>query len=414
MNSPETIFLPSDRDATGRSLGEEELELLREAIAGGNLFCVPGNMVPRFEREFAELYGVPHARAVTSGTAAVHTALGALDIAPGDEIVTTPITDMGAITPILFQGAVPVHADVDPDTLNVTAETIRPRITPRTRAIIVTHLFGNPCVMDPIMALATEHGLPVLEDSAQAYLATYKGRLCGTIGNIAAFSFQQGKHMTTGEGGMVLSADPGLARRARVWADKGWNYDSQAPDHEFMGLNYRMTELQGAVGLAQLRKLPEMIRARVRSVRALLERIEDVPGVKAATVDPDAEATWWRIPLLIDEDEAGVSPAEIESSLKRVKVWAKAGYISRPTFHCAQFTDKRTFRDTWWPYSAHPAPLPPETLEEYPGCRDALKRVLVIPWTEKHEDEHAEYVADQIRSVVESKRAVAMPGGMDS
>ena len=123
MNSSETVFLPSDRDATGRSLGKEELELLGEAIAGGNLFCVPGNMVPRFEREFAELYGVSHARAVTSGTAAVHTALGALDIAPGDEVVTTPITDMGAITPILFQGAIPVHADVDPDTLNVTAST---------------------------------------------------------------------------------------------------------------------------------------------------------------------------------------------------------------------------------------------------------------------------------------------------
>lgn len=414
MSDSDTMFLPSDRDASGRSLGEEELELLRQAVASGNLFCVPGNLVPQFEREFAELFGTPHARAVTSGTAAVHTALGALDIAPGDEVVTTPITDMGAITPILFQGAVPVYADVDPDTLNITAETIRPRITTRTRAIIVTHLFGNPCVMDPILELAAQHGLPVVEDSAQAYLATYKGRLCGTMGDIAAFSFQQGKHMTTGEGGMVLSTDPDLARRARVWADKGWNYDPQAPDHEFMGLNYRMTELQGAVGLAQLRKLPGMVRARVRSVGALLDRIEDIPGVRAATVDPDAEATWWRVPLLVDEAETGVKPAEIETSLKRVKVWAKAGYISRPTFHCAQFTDKRTFRDTWWPYSSHPASLPPETLEEYPGCRDALERVLVIPWTEKHGEEHAAYVAEQIRAVIESKRPMAVAGGLES
>jgi len=414
MKASDTMFLPSDRDSTGRSLGQEEIELLHEVIDGGNLFCVPGNMVPRFEREFAEMFGSPHARAVTSGTAAVHTALGALDIAPGDEVITTPITDMGAITPILFQGAIPVHADVDPDTLNVTAETIAPRITARTRAIIVTHLFGNPCVMDPILALAAEHGLPVLEDSAQAYLATYKGRLCGTMGDIAAFSFQQGKHMTTGEGGMVLTGDPDLARRARVWADKGWNYDPKAPDHEFMGLNYRMTELQGAVGLAQLRKLPEMVKARVRSVEALLQRIEDIPGVKAATVDPDAQATWWRIPLLIDEEETGVSPADIESTLVRVKVWAKAGYISRPTFHCAQFTDKRTFRDTWWPYSAHPAPIPPETLEEYPGCRDALRRVLVIPWTEKHDEGHAAYVAEQIRSAIEARRTAVIGGGLES
>lgn len=412
MNDIPIQFLPSDRDASGRTLGQEELDLLREVIEGGNLFSVPGNMVPRFEREFGELYGVPHARAVTSGTAAVHTALAALDIAPGDEVITTPITDMGAISPILYQGAIPVHADVDPWTMNVTAETIRPRITERTRAIQITHLFGNPCDMDPILALAAEHGVPILEDTAQAYLAKYKGRLVGTLGNIAAFSFQQGKHMTTGEGGMVLTSDPDLARRARVWADKGWNYDPQEPDHEFLGLNYRMTELQGAVGLAQLRKLPAMVEARVRSVGALLDLIADIPGVEPARVHPEAECTWWRIPLFIDVDETGVTPAEIEKSLIRVKVWAKAGYISRPTFHCAQFTEKRTFRDTWWPYSAHEAPLPPETLEEYPGTRDALRRVIVIPWTEHHDDSHAEYVAGQIRAVVEGKRSGAVQGGI--
>lgn len=404
-------FLPSDRDASGRTLGQEELELLKEVIEGGNLFSVPGNMVPRFEREFSELYGLPHARAVTSGTAAVHTALAALDIAPGDEVITTPITDMGAIAPILYQGAIPVHADVDPWSMNVTADTIRPRITERTRAISITHLFGNPCDMDPIMALAAEHDLPILEDTAQAYLATYRGQLVGTFGDIAAFSFQQGKHMTTGEGGMVLTGDPQLARRARVWADKGWNYDPQDPDHEFLGLNYRMTELQGAVGLAQLRKLPAMVEARVKSVENLLERIAEIPGVEAAHVHPEARCTWWRIPLFIDVDETGVTPAEIEKSLIRVKVWAKAGYISRPTFHCAQFTEKRTFGDTWWPYSAHDAPLPPETLEEYPGTRDALRRVIVVPWTEHHDAGHAEYVADQIRAVVEGKSTASARGG---
>ena len=414
MDTTDIIFLPSDRDASGRSFGEEEIALLKEVIEFGNLFSVPGNMVPKFEKEFAEVFGVPHARAVTSGTAAVHTALGALDIAPGDEVISTPITDMGAVTPILFQGAVPVYADVEADTLNVSADTIRPRITPRTRAIIITHLFGNPCDMDPIMELAAEHGIPVIEDSAQAYLATYKGRLIGSIGDMAAFSFQQGKHMTTGEGGMVLSKDPELARRARVWADKGWNYDPKAPDHEFMGLNYRMTELQGAVGRAQLAKLPAMVEARLKSVGALLEMIEDIPGVTPARVHPEAVSTWWRIPLLIDSDEVSVTPAEIEKRLVRVKVWAKAGYISRPTFHCAQFTEKRTFADTWWPYSSHPAALPPETLEEYPGTAEALRRVLVIPWTEKHDEEHAQYVADQIRLAVDEKRATLVGGGLEA
>lgn len=395
-------YLPSDRDSSGRSFGEEELELLREVIESGNLWSIPGNITPRFEREFEQMFGTAHARAVSSGSAAMHTCYAAVDVAPGDEIVTTPITDMGAISPILYQGAIPVYADVDPETMNITADTIRPRITDRTRAIAVTHLFGNPCDMDPILELAREHGLPVIEDAAQAFLATYRGRLCGTLGDIAGFSFQQGKHMTTGEGGMVVAQDDALAHRARQWSNKGWDYEAPSPDHDFLGLNYRMTEMQAAVGLAQLRKLPAMVEARLASVGILLDRLSDVPGVRPARVLEDATCVWWRIPILVDVDATGVTPAQIEARLKKVKVWAKAGYISRPTFMCRQFTEKRTFRDTWWPYAAHGAPLPPETAEEYPGAVDALRRVVVIPWTEHHHEEHAEYVAEMIREAIDA------------
>ncbi len=180
--STDPLSLPSERNASGRSFGEEEIALLREVLESGILFGPNGTKVRRFEEELQALFGMPYARAVSSGSAAVHTALGALDVAPGDEVVTTPITDMGAIAPILFQGAIPVFADVDPDTLNVTADTLRPRITERTRAIIVTHLFGNPCDMDPILALARDRGVAVIEDVAQAYLATYRGALTGTHG----------------------------------------------------------------------------------------------------------------------------------------------------------------------------------------------------------------------------------------
>ncbi len=205
------VTLPSDADASGRSFGAEELELLRQVIESGTLNCTRGSTVNRFEKRFAEWIGLPHCRAVTSGTAAVHCAVAAIDPEPGDEIVTTPITDMGAIAPILYQAAIPVFADVDPRTYHVTAETIAKKITRRTRAIVVTHLFGNACDMDPILELATQHGLPVIEDCAQAYGATYTGRRVGTIGRIGCFSLQQGKHMTTGEGGMVVTARPGPA-----------------------------------------------------------------------------------------------------------------------------------------------------------------------------------------------------------
>src|SRR5215475_6149833 len=163
------ISLPSDQDATGRSFGEEEMRFLAEAIRSGTLFSVSGTFVKNLEKSFAETLGVKHAYACASGTAAVHSAIAAINPEPGDEIVTSPITDMGAIAPILYQGAIPVFADVDPKTCNVTANTIESCLSERTRAIIVTHLFGNPCDVGPILELARSHNLPVIEDCAQAF-----------------------------------------------------------------------------------------------------------------------------------------------------------------------------------------------------------------------------------------------------
>src|SRR5262245_2024710 len=180
--------LPSDQDATGRTLGDEEIALLAEAIRSGTLTVTKGRFGKKLETDFATLTGSKHAIACASGSAAVHCAVAALDPEPGDEIVTTSITDMGALAPILYQGAIPVFADVDPRTGNVTAETIAARITDRTKAIIVTHLFGNPCAMTGIMAVANACGVPVIEDCAQAFLATHRGKTVGTFGALGAFS----------------------------------------------------------------------------------------------------------------------------------------------------------------------------------------------------------------------------------
>jgi dTDP-4-amino-4,6-dideoxygalactose transaminase len=172
--------LPSDADCTGRNFGQEELDLLKRVIECGTLNCTKGTIVKEFEENFKEKLGVEFCRTTTSGTASIHTAIAGIDPEPGDEFITTPITDMGALTPIIYQAAVPIFADVDPLTYNVTAGTIAPKITRRTKAIIVTHLFGNPCDMDPIMELAKQHDLPVIEDACQAYLTEYKGKLIGT------------------------------------------------------------------------------------------------------------------------------------------------------------------------------------------------------------------------------------------
>ena len=184
---PAPLALPSDRDASGRDLGAREIELLAEVVQTGHLNSTGGTFVPRLSREFAARHGVPHAIACASGSAAVHAALGALGLRSGDEVVTTPITDIGAVLPIVYEGATPVFADVDLDTLNVTADTLEAAVTERTRAVIVTHLFGQPCRMEPILALAARRGIVVIEDAAQAFLATESGRLCGTIGALGCF-----------------------------------------------------------------------------------------------------------------------------------------------------------------------------------------------------------------------------------
>jgi perosamine synthetase len=393
--------LPSERNATGRSLGAEEIALLKEVIESGILFGPNGTKVTRFEQELQALFGLPHARAVSSGSAAVHTALGALDIAPGDEVVTSPITDMGAIAPILFQGALPVFADVDPNTLNVTAETIRPRLTTRTRAIIVTHLFGNPCDMDPILALARERGVPVVEDSAQAYLATYRGALTGTLGDVAAFSLQQTKHITCGEGGFVVTRSEELARRARLWADKGWNYAPSDPDHEFLGLNYRMSELQAAVALAQLRKIHRMVEHRVTMAERLRSLLAPVQGITPLPTTPGATQTYWRFVLLVDCEIIPGGPQALSSELRSLGVWSTPNYIRTPAFMCRVFRERNTFGKTQYPYSSLQEPCPIEILDDYPGCREGLARVLVLPWTERHELEHVDFLADQISRAVE-------------
>src|SRR5213078_3302753 len=293
------LTLPSDQEASGRTLGDEEIALVAEAIRSGTLTSTKGTFVKTLERRFAELLGVKHAWACASGTAAVHTTIAAIDPEPGDEIITSPITDMGALAPILYQGAIPVFADVDPDTLNVTAATIRARLSPRTRAIMVTHLFGNPCEMSEIMTLARARGIAVIEDCAQALGTRYDGRPVGTLGAVASFSLQQGKHVTTGEGGLVATNDSALARRMVLFINKAWGYGDPQPDHYFLALNYRMSELQGAVALAQLHKAEDVVRCRRDGAARLTASLADVPGLAPQQTPPDSAPVFWKYALRV-------------------------------------------------------------------------------------------------------------------
>jgi len=183
------LMIPTKRRRGRVPFNAEELKLVYRALLSQNLCCIDGSMVPALEREFALSYGAPYAVASTSGTAAIHVALGALDLNPGDEVITAPITDLGTIIPILYQNAIPVFADID-HTYNMDPIDVERKITPRTRAIIVVHLFGNPCNMDALVEIAKRQNIPLIEDCSQAYMAKYKGQYVGTLGDIGCFSFQ--------------------------------------------------------------------------------------------------------------------------------------------------------------------------------------------------------------------------------
>jgi len=398
--STSKVTLPSDANATGRSFGKEELELLAEVIASGTLNCTKGTMVTRFEKRFAEHVGTPFCRCTTSGTAAIHAAVAAVDPEPGDEIVTTSITDMGAITPILYQAAIPVFADTDPHTYNVTAESIAKKLTRRTRAVIVTHLFGNPCEMDPIVELCRSKGLVLIEDAAQAYGTTYQGKNVGTFGDIGCFSLQQGKHMTTGEGGMVVSSDPKLSRRMQLFIDKAWGYGDPKPDHYFLALNYRMTELAGAVALAQLDKLPRMVEVRVRMADLLTSQIADLLGVHTPTVRSGAKHTYWKYPLRIDPDVIEGGADAFGQKLKDAGVFCVPRYIQKPAFECEVLRDRRTFGKSRFPYEGEQRKGEPPVvydIADTPGTAEGLATVVVLPWNEKYSEEHVQYIARTIR-----------------
>jgi dTDP-4-amino-4,6-dideoxygalactose transaminase len=396
-----TASFPSVGNASGRMLGDEELELLTEVIRSGHLNRVGGTKVPALEEAFAEIYGREHAVAVTSGTAALHTAVGALNLEPGDEVITTTVTDMGTIIAILMCNLVPIFADIDPRTGIITAETIEAQITEKTQAIIVVHLFGQMADMDPILALAAKHDLAVIEDCAQAHMSEYKGHLSGTMGDMGCFSFQQSKQMTTGDGGMVITDDGDLARHARLFADKGWPRGSQGErGHLFLGPNYRMTELQGAVGLAQVGKIKEIVARRRKTAEMLAAELADIPGINPPYVLPEANPTWWILPFTIDEDVLGVTPSEFSEAIRAEGMPFRVGYIPNPIFEYPVIRDRKTFGSSGIPWTL-PQARKGITYDraDYPGTMQFLTETFVTSWNEGMTEDDVKDIAGGLSKV---------------
>ncbi|MFK7821452.1 MAG: DegT/DnrJ/EryC1/StrS family aminotransferase [Planctomycetaceae bacterium] len=397
----ELLTLPFDQNSTGRTLGDDEVAALQDVIASGTLTSTKGSYVKKLETDFAKLVGAKHAYACNSGSAAVHLAVAAINPEPGDEIITTSITDMGALTPIVYQGAIPVFCDVDPETCNVTAETIEARITEKTKAIIITHLFGNPCEMEAIIALSERTGIPVIEDTAQAFMATYDKKYVGTFGAVGCFSLQQGKHITTGEGGIVVTDDDELARRMFLYINKAWGYGDKNPDHYFLALNYRMTELQGAVAVAQMNKLDWVAKSRVEMAAALTSQLTDVRGISTPLISDRAVHTFWKYCLRVDDSVIPGGAVALAGALKEYGIASAPRYIQKPAYKCMVIRDQVTFGESRWPWTLARPEAVDYSDERFPGTLEALEGVLVLPFNEKYTQEHVDFIAASVKECVE-------------
>lgn len=395
-----TASLPSVGNKSGRDFGEQEIANLTEVINSGTLFRYGGRFVDKLESEFAQMLGMNHAIASTSGTSALHIAVGAINPNPGDEIITSPITDMGSIIGILFQNAVPVFADLDPKTYTMMPESIEACITSKTKAILAVHLFGQPCDMDPILTIADKHGLAVIEDCCQAYFAEYKGRLVGTMGDIGCFSMQQSKHMTTGDGGITVTNDDSLANRARLFADKGWPREPGAPrDYLFLGANYRMNELTGAVACAQLGKVRDVVERRRKVAEGMTKLIAQAPGVIPPTVREGVKHSWWLYPITIDQSVLKCTPEQFAKALTAEGIGAGVGYIGKPIYMSPVFQNKQTYGNVGCPFTCPHANAREYKPSDCPNTLEILKNIITLPVNEFFTDQEVNDIGTAVNKV---------------
>lgn len=306
------------------ALGGNELAYVSDCVTTGWISS-QGEYVQQFETKFSEFLGGSIALAVSSGTAALHLALKALDIGRGDEVIVPDLTFAATANVVLHCGATPVLADVDRSTWNIDPNGIEQCVSERTRAIIPVHLYGHPCDMDQINEIAHRHRLKVIEDCAEAQGARYRGQLVGTLGDIGCFSFFSNKVMTTGEGGMVTTSNAEIADRLRLLRDHGMRRGRRYW-HEVAGFNYRMTNLQAAVGVAQMERISRFIKRRQEIGERYIENLKMVPGLVMPPRQPWAETIYWIFSMLVETQTAGISRDELATELEA------RGIETRPFF----------------------------------------------------------------------------------
>lgn len=368
------------------STGEEEWLALREPLESG--WLSQGPKVAEFERAFADRHRVPHALATTSCTTALHLALLAIGIGPGDEVIVPSLTWVATANAVLWCGGTPVLADVDPHTYNLDAESVRECVSDRTRAVVAVHLFGLCADVDAIRAVVPA-GIRIVEDAACAAGAGYKDRPAGTLGDVGCFSFHPRKSITTGEGGMLTTADASLADRVQVLRNHGASVPEEIrhagprpwdlPEFDVVGFNYRMTDLQAAIGIVQLAKLDDFIKERQRWADFYRESLADLGWLRTPVVPDGYEHAWQAYVCLVDADSA---PCPRDRLMEQME---ERGIATRPGTH-AVHTLGYYRRNHSQPHAL-------------PVSEMCARQTLAIPLHNRMSDDDYTYVTETLRAI---------------
>ncbi|HEY5913630.1 MAG TPA: DegT/DnrJ/EryC1/StrS family aminotransferase [Verrucomicrobiae bacterium] len=383
---------------SGTEYGAEEeravIEVLRQGAPTSGEACI------QFEKEFAAYCGVAHARAVTNGTAALFLSLVAIDLKPGDRIITSPLTWIATAAAGVTLGAEVDFVDVDPVTCNLDAAQLEAKITPKTRAILPVHLYGLCCDMDAILAIARQHGVAVIEDACHAVGAEYKGRKAGSMGTTGCFSFHEQKNISTlGEGGMVVTDDPALFERIALYRShctrvygRSTKYcsldEAKFPmgkrfwwqDFDDCGYNFRMTDAQGAVGVVQLRKLDQLNQRRIDNAAYLSAGLRDLPGITLPTVPPGFKHVFHLYPIQLDAERFGLMKDDFIYAMLYEK-GIKVGTHYTPLHYATAFR-KRGFRPG-----------------QFPVAERVAERLVTLPLNPRQSREALDHLIESIRSL---------------
>lgn len=346
---PKTKTTPFGR---GKRFGEEEKREVLEVLDSDVAFYVFGSKVKAMEGKMRAMYGVRHAYGCSSGTAAVHIALGALAIEPGREVITSAITDMGSLTGVLYQLLVPRFADIDPDTYNMDPACVERLVSKKTGAILVVHHAGLPADIEALVEMGRRHGIPVIEDCAQAHHTSWNGRLVGTFADVSTFSYNHFKHITTGSGGAVLTDRDDIEERIRLFIDKCYFRDGRKRNPYFLAPNYQMTELQGAVANAQLDKVQRIVDRRAALGRRLIAGLSEIRGIVPQKVPEGAVHSGFLFVVRVDPAVIAMPVAEFCRALEAEGIPCEPNKVTggMPVYLYDVFQNRSAFPNSRLPF----------------------------------------------------------------